>query len=150
MKKNMMQLAVTSLVLACTTAAFAAIQTNPWYVFDGTPPTNLQTVEKGIHKRAYGYVTFWTKEVTTPPSGVTLRIAGAAKSYTYVVKSQGVTLGVLRTDRQGAGSLQLNLDPLDPNQLGHTINLWTTDQTVHLFYAHNPYWPYCDLNQPLP
>jgi hypothetical protein len=152
MKKTMMRLAVTGLVLACATAVLAATQTRPLYVFDGDPPTDLSKVEGGIHANLYGNVAFKTGR----GASVTIQVWGAARLYEYKVytflTTDGVTgvhrlLGTIKTNKQGVGSLQISGDPSDPLQFGHTINLWTTDLSVHLFYAHNPFWPYCPLNQ---
>ena len=143
MNKTMLRLAVTGLVLACATAVLAATQTRVFMVFDGytdpitgayTPPTDLSQVEQGIHANLYGTVTFKTSR----GGGVdlTVQVRSAAKSYTYVVKSNHIELGRFTTDKKGAGGLQIPV--ADPSTLGSTINLWTTDLTVHLFYAGNP------------
>jgi hypothetical protein len=151
MKKTMMQLAVTVMVLACATAVFAATQTRVFKVFDGytdpitgtyTPPTNLSQVERGIHATLYGSVTF------TPSRrggvDITVQVRSAAKSYEYVVNSNHIELGSLKTDKKGVGSLQFHV--ADPSALGGNINLFTGDYDVftgapihiHLFYAVNP------------
>jgi len=150
MKKTMMQLAVTVMVLACATAVFAATQTQVFKVFDGytdpdgtyTPPTDLSQVEGGIHANLYGYVTFKTSR--GGGVDITVQVRSAAKSYAYVVNSNHIELGSLNTDKKGVGSLQFHV--ANPSDLGGNINLFTGDYDVftgapihiHLFYAINP------------
>jgi hypothetical protein len=150
MKKTMMQLAVTVMVLACATAVFAATQTRVFMVFDGytapdgtyTPPTDLSQVERGIHANLYGYVTFKTSR--GGGVDITVQVRSAATSYAYVVNSNHIELGIFKTDKKGVGSLQFHV--ADPSALGGNINLFTGDYDVftgapihiHLFYAVNP------------
>ena len=150
MKKTMMRLAVTGILLACATAVFAATQTKVFMVFDGytapdgtyTPPTDLSAVERGIHANLYGYVTYKTSR--GGGVDITVQVWSAAKSYEYVVKSNYLELGRFKTTKKGVGSLQFHV--ADPSALGANINLWTGDYDVftgqvihiHLFYAGNP------------
>jgi hypothetical protein len=151
MKKTMMQLAVTGMVLACATAVFAATQTRVFMVFDGytnpitgniTPPTDLSQVERGIHANLYGYVTFKTSR--GGGVDITVQVRSAAKSYEYVVKSNRIEPWRFKTNNKGVGSLTIHV--ADPSALGSNINLWTGDYDVftgepihiHLFYAGNP------------
>jgi hypothetical protein len=103
MKKTMMQLAITGMVLACATTVFAGPITSRLQAGDC-----LHEVDRGIHKKAYGYV------VLTETSGgydVTYELWNAAPSYPYYA-SYNITpggppgfLGWLITDKKGRGSL---------------------------------------------
>jgi len=118
MKKAMMLLAVTGVVLACSGAVFAAAEKT---TFLQEPWTS--TVENGIHANAHGCVI--VKTTKRGGAEVTVQLQQAAKSYMYVVKSKGKVLGTFTTDAKGNGGLQLYVT--EPSiTLGQYINIWQT------------------------
>lgn len=155
MKKTMMQLAVTGLVLACATAVLAATMTSVFVPFDHLPrpdneiPLDLTTEEGGIHAKAHGYVTFKTSR--RGGVDVTVQLWDAARSYTYSVQAYGAggSRHEFTTNKRGYGGLQFHVQ--DARTLGQWINVYsahtqyiprngvppTPGVTVHLWYAHN-------------
>ena len=119
MKKAMMLLAVTGVVLTCSEAVFAGAEKT---VFLREPWTS--TVEGGIHANATGLVTVQTTR--RGGAQVTVQLQKAAKSYKYVVKSKGKVLGTFTTNAKGTGGLQLFV-PDPSTTLGQWINIWQTD-----------------------
>jgi hypothetical protein len=118
MKKAMILLAVTGVVLPCVGAVFAGAEKT---VFLPEPWTS--TVEGGIHANANGFVIVQTTKGGGATVSVQLR--KAAPGYTYVVKSNGKVLGTFRTDAKGNGVLQLYV-PDPSTTLGRWINIWQT------------------------
>ena len=139
MKKTMMQLAVTVMVLACSQAVFATSQTSVLLVMDTNGngiPMDLRQIEGGIHANGHGYVTF--NATRGGGCDVTVQLWNAAKSYTYSVQAYGP--GGLRqtftTKNNGNGSLQFHVP--DPNTLGPYINIYDDPAVgldIHLWYA---------------
>jgi len=160
MKKTMMRLAVTGLVLACATAVFAATMTSVFVPFDYLPfpdnetPLDLTTEEGGIHANAHGYVTFKTSR--SGGVDVTVQLWDAAKSYTYSVQAYGAggSRHEFTTNKRGYGGLQFHVK--DARTLGQWINIYsahtqyypqgwpevaaTPGVTVHLWYAYNSWY----------
>jgi hypothetical protein len=118
MKKAMILLAMTGIVLANSGAVFAAAERT---VF--RPEAWTSTVEGGIHANAAGFVIVQTTKGGGAEVSVLLR--KAAPNYEYVVKSLGKVLGTFTTDAKGTGGLQLYVP--DPSAtLGQWINIWQT------------------------
>jgi len=118
MKKAMILVAVTGVVLACSGAVFASAEKT---VFLREPWTS--TVENGIHANANGFVIVQTTKGGGAEVSVQLR--KGAPRYEYVVKSNGMVLGTFRTDAKGNGGLQLYV--AEPSTtLGRWINIWQT------------------------
>jgi len=144
MKKTMMQLAVTVMVLACAQAVFA--QTSVLRVFDGIPPTNIKTVENGIHKNGHGYVTFQANHAEGGVD-VTVVLQQAAKSYTYSVQhGPGQGRNYLTTDKKGNGVVIFTVMPPFATTMGKNIIIHVTPTLVSkdtsLWYAYNPFGPW--------
>jgi hypothetical protein len=148
MKKTMMQLAVTGMVLACSQAVFA--QTYVLWVFDGIPPTNIKTVENGIHKNGHGYVTFQANHDeggVVVSVDVTVVLQQAAKSYTYSVQhGPGQFRSPLTTDKKGNGVVTFTVLPPFATSMGKNIiihaNAATAGGDIPLWYAYNPFGPW--------
>jgi hypothetical protein len=131
MKKTMMQLAITGLVLACATTVFAGSVTSRLEAGDC-----LYQVDGGIHARAYGYV------VLTAVRGgydVTYQLWNAAPSYTYWAQTAGQFFGYLKTDAQGRGSLTVHVTT-NPRKWGYWLGLRET--SGQLSTCANPLPPY--------
>jgi len=112
MKKTMMQLAVTGLVLACATAVFAASQTSVLLVMDTNGdgvPMDLTLIENGIHANGHGYVTF--NATRGGGCDVTVQLWDAAKSYTYLVfYKQGAVKPPFTTNKKGNGGITFHVN----------------------------------------
>ena len=127
MKKVMILLAVTGVVLACSVAVYADT-TGPLPL---QPDQDLTLVERGIHANGHGYVT-----VTPDGEGgadVIVELWDAAPRYNYVVRSQSTFRGTFTTDKNGNGSLRFHLSTKPPS--GTYINVWQTA-------AAKPNWKY--------
>jgi hypothetical protein len=152
MKKLMMQLAVTGLVLAWATTVFA-----------GSITLRLQAgnclaqVDNGAHANGYGYVV-----IKTAKGGgydVTWQLWNAAPRYSYWAKKPGTLSNppefqYLTTNAKGNGSLTVHVDT-DPSTWGPWIGLRETsgnlstcdhplppvDQWQGLWAAANPFNP---------
>jgi hypothetical protein len=86
MKKTMMQLIVTGLVLACSTTAFAG-----WSITSRLQAGDcLHEVDGGIHAKAYGYVVIQTAK--KGGYDVTFHLWKAAPNYSYYA-SYNITPG---------------------------------------------------------
>lgn len=137
MKKFLIILAVIGVVLACSTAVFAASQKS-WFMAYNIPP--LATVDHGIHANAHGWVTF--KTARAGGWDVRVQLLNAAKSCTYSVQAHGPgsTRATLTTDKMGNGGLQFHVT--NPTSLAECIDIyvdsWGVD--VHLWFAYNPFW----------
>ena len=133
MKKRMMVLAIMGMFLACAQAVLAASWTSVLMDSWGY----LSTAEDGIHAQAHGNVTF-----TTPKRGggadLTVKLSNAAKSYSYLLISNGTLLGTFTTDKHGNGSLQVHVT--DVSTLGPWVCVWTSDRAVNLMCARDPFW----------
>ena len=124
MKRLMYCLTATVLVLACSVVVYAEAQK-----IDLVGTDALATAEDGIHANANGFVI-----VNMTPKGKTdvtieIQLRDAAPQYEYVVKSAGVVLGTLTTNKKGSGGLHINLTADDP-ALGAAVNIWTADGTT--------------------
>ena len=142
MKRTMMQLAVTGLVLACATAAFSAASERT--VFRTEPWTAI--VQGGIHANATGSVVVQT----TKGGGaqVTVQLQKAAPRYTYVVKSKGQVLGKFTTNAKGTGGLEIFVADANPDTgpLGRFINIWQTAGEFSSYWGAPPDGTYDDWN----
>ena len=148
MKKTMMQLAITGLVLACSQAVFA--QTYVLRVFDGIPPTNIKTVENGIHKNGHGYVNFQANHDeggVVVSVDVTVVLQQAAKSYTYSVQhGPKQERNYLTTDKKGNGVVLFTVMQPFATTMGKNIIIHVTptllSKDTSLWYAYNPFGPW--------
>jgi len=91
MKKTMMQLAVTGLVLACATAVFAASQTSVLWAFQIGSVKNVDLSANAAHANGHGWVTF--KSTQRGGIDVTVQLWDAAPRYTYLVMTVRLSLG---------------------------------------------------------
>jgi hypothetical protein len=145
MKRPLIILALIGVVLACSTAVFAASQKS-WFMAYSIPA--LATVDHGIHANAQGWVTFNT--VRAGGWDVTVQLLNAAKFCTYSVQAHGPgsTRATLTTDQKGNGRLQFHVT--NPTALAECINIyvdsWGVD--VHLCFAYNPFWISRNLSWP--
>jgi hypothetical protein len=118
MKKTMMQLAITGLVLACATTVPAGSITIGLQAGDC-----LHEVDGGIHARAYGNVVL---NATRSGYDVTYQLWNAAPLYSYYAITGGQHLGNLTTDKKGRGSLTVHVST-NPTTWGNWIGLRETD-----------------------
>jgi hypothetical protein len=142
MKKTMIQLAITGLVLACTATVRAGTITSQLQAGDC-----LHEVDRGIHKKAYGYV------VLTAISGsydVTYQLWNAAPSYSYYAVISGQFVGWLTTDKKGRGNLTVRVST-NPTTWGYWIGLRETEgQLSTCKHPLPPYVPQSLLAAPNP
>ena len=131
MKKTMMQLAVTGMVLACATTVFAGPITSGLQAGDC-----LHEVDGGVHAKAYGYVIL---KATKGGYDVTFRLWQAAPSYPYYAQTRGQFFGYLMTDAKGRGSLTVHVTT-DPKTWGPWIGLM--EASGKLSICDNPLPPY--------
>ena len=148
MKKTMMLLAATGMVLACA----------PTAVFADTVTIRLQggnclvQVDNGAHAKGYGYVV-----ITAVKRGgydLTYQLWNAAPSYSYWAQSGGQFFGYLTTNAKGRGSLTVRVTT-HPSTWGYWIGLREhsgqlsqcanpdppVDQWQGLWAAPNPFNP---------
>ncbi len=131
MKKTMMRLAVTGMVLAWVANVFAGSITSWLQAGDC-----LHEVDGGIHAKAYGYVVL---NATRGGYDVTYQLWNAAPLYSYYAITGGQHLGYLTTDKKGRGSLTVHVSA-NPTTWGNWIGLRETD--VALSTCKNPLPPY--------
>jgi hypothetical protein len=131
MKKTMMQLAITGLVLACATPVMAGSITSQLQAGDC-----LHEVDGGIHAKAYGYVVL---NATRGGYDVMYQLWNAAPRYSYYAITGGKHLGNLTTDKKGRGSLTVHVNT-NPTTWGNWIGLRETDG--ELSTCTNPLPPY--------
>jgi len=129
MKRQMFSLVAVGLLLACSVVVYAGAQK-----IDLVGTDALATAEGGIHANANGFVV-----INMTPKGATdvtiqIQLRDAAGEYEYVVKSAGVVLGTLTTNKKGSGGLHINLTADDP-ALGAAVNIWTSDGSIRLLRA---------------
>jgi len=122
MKKTMMQLAVTGMVLACATAVLAASK-----LPSSTTPlvecnNSLSWYESGIHAKATGNVTIQTTR--GKGADVTVQLRNGAKWYEYVVRSHGQVLGTFTTDARGSGGGTFHVEKV--SDLSQWVAVWET------------------------
>ncbi len=142
MKKTMMQLAITGLVLACTTTVRAGSITTALEAGDC-----LHEVDGGIHKKAYGYVVL---TATSVGYDVTYELWNAAPLYSYYAVISGQFVGWLTTDKKGKGSLTVH-ESSNPGTWGYWIGLRETDgQLSTCKHPLSPYVPQSLLAAPNP
>jgi hypothetical protein len=134
----MMQLAVTVMVLACAQAVFA--QTSVLLVMDSNGngiPMNLKLIEGGIHKNAYGYVTF--QATTDGGADVTVVLQHGAKSYTYMVfYKRGAVKPPFTTDKKGNGGIKFHVNQVSEFAPSGWIVIHSAKTEVPLWCARNP------------
>jgi len=133
MKKTLMALVAIPLLVAWPEAVLASIQTSVLMDSWGY----LSTAEGGIRANAHGWVTFNTSK-KRGGTDVTVQLQNAAKSYRYLVTSNHIVLGTLATGQKGNRVLQFHV--ADVSTLGPWICLWTSDRTVNLLCAQNPFY----------
>ena len=131
MKKTMMQLIVTGLVLACATTVFAGSITCWLQAGDC-----LHEVDGGVHAKAYGYVVL---KATKGGYDVTYQLWQAAPSYSYYAQVSGQFVGYLKTNAKGRGSLTVHVTT-DPKTWGYWIGLRETNGLLST--CTNPLPPY--------
>jgi len=122
MKKTMIQLAVTGMVLACATAAFAAtkLPSSTTQLVDCN--NSLSWYEGGIHAKATGTVTIQTTR--DGGADVTVQLRNGAKCYTYVVRSHGQVLGTFTTNVGGNGGGTFHVAKV--TDLSQWVAVWET------------------------
>jgi hypothetical protein len=118
MKKTMMQVAITGLVLACTTTVRAGSITSQLQAGDC-----LHEVDGGIHAKAHGSVVL---KATRVGYDVTYQLSSAAPRYSYCAVISGQPVGYLTTDKKGGGSLTVH-ESSAPGTWGCWIGLRETD-----------------------
>ena len=119
MKKTMMQLIVTGLVLACATTVFAGSSITSWLQAGNC----LAQVDNGAHANGYGYVVI---KAAKGGYDVTFQLWNAAPSYSYYAQTHGQFFGYLKTDATGRGSLTVRVTT-DPKTWGNWIGLRETN-----------------------
>ena len=145
MKKTMMQLAVTVMVLACATAVFAANLTSGLWAFqiNGVPNANLQ--QNIAHVNGHGWMTF--KTARGGGWDVSVQLLSGAPRFTYIVRSNGIPRGIFTTDKKGNGVFTFHVKDASIPVLGDSINIWaafnhfsdgSVDMTYLLWCATNP------------
>jgi hypothetical protein len=144
MKKTMMQLAVTGMVLACSQAVFAASLTSVLLVMDTNGngiPINLSLIEGGIHANGHGYVTF--NATRGGGCDVTVQLWDAAKSYTYLVfYERGAVKPPFTTDKKGNGGIKFHVNQVSEFAPSGWIVIFSAKPEVPpLWCARNPLVP---------
>ena len=144
MKKTMMQLAVTVMVLACSQAVFAASQTSVLLVMDTNGngiPMDLTKIEGVIHANGHGYVTF--KPTRGGGCDVTVQLWDAAKSYTYLVfYERGAVKPPFTTDKKGHGGITFHVNQVSEFAPSGWIVIFSAKTEVPpLWCARNPLVP---------
>jgi hypothetical protein len=124
MKKTTILLAVTTIL--CSLALAGAVK------IEMIAQPALATAEEGVHANANGFVI-----VNQTPDGavdatVQIQLRDGAPEYTYVVKSAGVVLGELTTNKVGNGGCHINIANVTDEEdgLGAAVNIWTSDGTT--------------------
>jgi len=126
MKKMMMQLIVTGLVLACATAVFAASQTSVLWAFQVEGVPNVDRPENAAHANGRGWVTF--KSTRGGGTDVTVQLWDAAPKYTYIVRANGVEYGRFTTAKNGNGAFTFRV--ANVSVLGDSVNIWARFEHV--------------------
>jgi len=123
MKKTMMQLAVTGMVLACATAVFAASKLPGSTTQLEECNNSLSWYEGGIHAKATGNVTIQTTR--DGGADVTVQLRSGAKWYKYVVRSHGQVLGTFTTNARGNGGGTFHVAMV--SDLSQWVAVWETN-----------------------
>jgi len=125
----MVVLAVMGMVLACSQAVLAATLTSGLWAFQINGVPNVALSANIAHANGHGYVTF--KTARRGGWDVSVQLLNGARSFTYIVRSNGIERGKFTTDKKGNGGLTFNAADASVPVLGDSINIWTE-------FTHNP------------